>query len=168
MILTCWLSKSVADVPSPVLRKRSLRPSLAPRISHQCQERRPSNDSLRAQGLSSECPAKCVLFLKLTRAEHCGRGGQIGAVRFTRDQASCHVSWFVLNAGRIQNFHFVKGAKWIPVSSARQVIQVVGDKLVRLAFLRRREATRQFHFDRRDLGVLFALARGACQLARCD
>lgn len=37
--------------------------------------------------------------------------GQIGTVRFTRDPASGHVSGFVLNAGRIQNFHFVKRAK---------------------------------------------------------
>jgi len=36
--------------------------------------------------------------------------GQIGTVRFTRDPASGHVSGFVLNAGRIQNFHFVKRA----------------------------------------------------------
>src|SRR5437762_9784710 len=43
-----------------------LRPSLAPRISHQCHEQRPSSDSLWAPGLSSECPAKCVLFFKLT------------------------------------------------------------------------------------------------------
>ena len=34
--------------------------------------------------------------------------GQIGTVRFTRDPANGHVSGFVLNAGRIQNFHFVK------------------------------------------------------------
>jgi len=34
--------------------------------------------------------------------------GQIGTLRFTRDPASGHVSGFVLNAGRVQNFHFVK------------------------------------------------------------
>jgi hypothetical protein len=34
--------------------------------------------------------------------------GQIGTVRFTRDRAKGHVSGFVLNAGRIQNFHFAK------------------------------------------------------------
>lgn len=34
--------------------------------------------------------------------------GQIGTVRFTRDTANGHVAGFVLNAGRIQNFHFVK------------------------------------------------------------
>lgn len=34
--------------------------------------------------------------------------GQIGTVRFTRDAATGHVSGFVLNAGRIQNFHFAK------------------------------------------------------------
>lgn len=37
--------------------------------------------------------------------------GQIGTVRFTRDAANKRVSGFVLNAGRIQNFHFVKMAK---------------------------------------------------------
>jgi len=37
--------------------------------------------------------------------------GQIGAVRLTHDQANWQVSWFVLDAGRIQNFHFVKRAK---------------------------------------------------------
>jgi len=36
--------------------------------------------------------------------------GQIGTVRFTRDPANGHVSGFVLNAGRIQNFHFAKRA----------------------------------------------------------
>jgi CubicO group peptidase (beta-lactamase class C family) len=36
--------------------------------------------------------------------------GQIGTVRFTRDPANRHVLGFVLNAGRIQNFHFVKRA----------------------------------------------------------
>ena len=36
--------------------------------------------------------------------------GQIGTVRFTRDPATGHVLGFVLNAGRIQNFHFVKRA----------------------------------------------------------
>lgn len=36
--------------------------------------------------------------------------GQIGTVRFTRDPANGHVSGFVLNAGRIQNFHFHKRA----------------------------------------------------------
>ena len=35
--------------------------------------------------------------------------GEIGTVRFARD-ASGHVSGFVLNAGRIQNFHFTKRA----------------------------------------------------------
>jgi len=35
--------------------------------------------------------------------------GQIGTVRFVRD-ANGHVSGFVLNAGRIQNFHFAKRA----------------------------------------------------------
>lgn len=35
---------------------------------------------------------------------------QIGTVRFTRDPANGHVLGFVLNAGRIQNFHFVKRA----------------------------------------------------------
>jgi CubicO group peptidase (beta-lactamase class C family) len=34
--------------------------------------------------------------------------GEIGTVRFTRDPANGHVSGFVLNAGRIQNFRFVK------------------------------------------------------------
>jgi CubicO group peptidase (beta-lactamase class C family) len=34
--------------------------------------------------------------------------GEIGTVRFTRDPGNSHVSGFVLNAGRIQNFHFVK------------------------------------------------------------
>jgi len=34
--------------------------------------------------------------------------GEIGTVRFTRDPANRQVSGFVLNAGRIQNFHFVK------------------------------------------------------------
>ena len=34
--------------------------------------------------------------------------GDIGTVRFTRDPGNGHVSGFVLNAGRIQNFHFVK------------------------------------------------------------
>jgi hypothetical protein len=33
--------------------------------------------------------------------------GEIGTVRFVRD-ASGHISGFVLNAGRIQNFHFTK------------------------------------------------------------
>ena len=36
--------------------------------------------------------------------------GQIGTVRFTRDPGNEHVSGFVLNAGRIQNFHFAKRA----------------------------------------------------------
>jgi len=36
--------------------------------------------------------------------------GEIGTVRFTHDPSSGHVSGFVLNAGRIQNFHFVKRA----------------------------------------------------------
>jgi CubicO group peptidase (beta-lactamase class C family) len=36
--------------------------------------------------------------------------GEIGTIRFTRDPANGHVSGFVLNAGRIQNFHFVKRA----------------------------------------------------------
>jgi len=54
------------------------------------------------------------------RAEHYGRvrtavrdvfTGQIGAVRLTHDRANWQVSWFVLDAGRIQNFHFVKRAK---------------------------------------------------------
>jgi CubicO group peptidase (beta-lactamase class C family) len=36
--------------------------------------------------------------------------GQIGTVRFTRDPSNGHVSGFVLNAGRIQNFHFLKRA----------------------------------------------------------
>jgi hypothetical protein len=36
--------------------------------------------------------------------------GQIGTVRFTRD-ANGRVSAFVLNAGRIQNFHFVRRAE---------------------------------------------------------
>ena len=34
--------------------------------------------------------------------------GEIGTVRFTRDPGNGHVSGFVLNAGRIQNFHFTK------------------------------------------------------------
>ena len=34
--------------------------------------------------------------------------GDIGTVRFTREPGSGHVSGFVLDAGRIQNFHFVK------------------------------------------------------------
>lgn len=36
--------------------------------------------------------------------------GDIGTVRFMRDAAKGHVSGFVLNAGRIQNFRFVKQA----------------------------------------------------------
>lgn len=36
--------------------------------------------------------------------------GEIGTVRFTRDPGNGHVSGFVLNAGRIQNFHFTKRA----------------------------------------------------------
>lgn len=36
--------------------------------------------------------------------------GQIGTVRFARDPANGHISGFVLNAGRIQNFHFRKRA----------------------------------------------------------
>lgn len=36
--------------------------------------------------------------------------GEIGTVRFTRDPANGHVSGFVLDAGRIQNFRFVKQA----------------------------------------------------------
>jgi hypothetical protein len=35
--------------------------------------------------------------------------GEIGTLRFTRDPAG-HISGFVLNAGRIQNFHFAKRA----------------------------------------------------------
>lgn len=36
--------------------------------------------------------------------------GEIGTVRFNRDPGNGHVSGFVLNTGRIQNFHFVKRA----------------------------------------------------------
>jgi hypothetical protein len=36
--------------------------------------------------------------------------GQIGTVRFIRDAANGRVSGFVLNAGRIQNFHFARRA----------------------------------------------------------